>query len=107
MKNRIPIISVKVSSLLCSNLINFKSMYKENFGLINCHIWSYSTSDFINKLKKKVKTMYDNLPVNSVLKHPDSLVAYIITMSSFDVISILYGLDSNGGIKRFFFIFQK
>lgn len=107
MKNIIPFINVKVSSPLCSNIINFKFIFKENFGFINCHIRSYSTNDFITKLEKKVNTMYDKLPVNSVLKHPDSLVAYRITMSSFDVINTLYGLDSNGaklGIKHFFHI---
>jgi hypothetical protein len=94
MKNIISINSAS-SMQLFSNSINFKStVYKENFSLINCHIRSYSTNDFINQLEKKVKTMYDNLPINSVLKHPDSLVAYRITMSSFDVISTLYGLDS-------------
>ena len=48
--------------------------------------------------------MYSTLPENSVLKHPDSLVTYRITMSSIDVINTLYALEdpSNERISHFF-----
>ncbi len=54
---------------------------------------SYSiANDFINIVDQKVKTKYENLPNNSILKHPSSLVTLRISMSIYDVIKTLYGL---------------
>lgn len=93
----------KSSPFYC-NPIYFKPIYKK--GTFNYHIRSHSTNDFIDKLEKKVKTMYNVLPENSVLKHPDSIVAYRINMPSVDVINTIYALKdpSNKGISQFFHI---
>ena len=44
-------------------------------------------------MDQKVKTKYDNLPNNSILKHPSSLVTLRISMSTSDIIKTLYGLE--------------
>jgi hypothetical protein len=69
-----------------------------------CQNRSYSTNDYINKLSEKVKTEYDNLPDNSVIKRPESLVSYRMVLSYSDVIVTLYGLVANKKMKYFFHI---
>lgn len=80
-------------------------------GFCSCHTRSYNTtSDFVNITcapQKKVKTKYDNLPSNSIIKKPNSSLrskASRITMSHSDIIEILYGLVSNNEIKHCFHI---
>jgi len=69
---------------------------------------SYSiTNDFINIMDQKVKTKYDNLPNNSILKHPSSLVTLRISMSTSDIIKTLYGLEWNFDVKYYFYIPEK
>jgi hypothetical protein len=58
-------------------------------------------------LDQKVKIKYDNLPNNSIIKDPNSLVAPRIIMSYSDIIEILYGLVSNNDIKHYFHIPEK
>ena len=83
--------------------ISFSSL-----GYSYCHTRSYNTtSDFVNILDQKVKTKYVNLPSNSIIKKPDSLVASRIIISHSDIIEILYGLVSNNDIKHCFHIAVK
>lgn len=103
MKNR----KFHINRLLCSNFLYFRP---EGIALkkgtiiypIRCH----STNDFIGKLEKKVQIIYSTLPDSSVLKHPDSLATYRITISSTDVIKTLYALKnpSNVEISHFFLV---
>lgn len=69
---------------------------------------SYSiTNDFISMMDQKVKTKYENLPDNSILKHPSSLVTLRISMNTSDIIKTLYGLDLNFDVKHYYHIPEK
>ena len=57
---------------------------------------------FLEKLDLKCKDVYNNLPANSVLKRPDSLVNKRIKLSNLDVLRILYGLSSYKEIQDIF-----
>lgn len=82
-------------------ILGFQSFY---IGYLNYHNRSYSNNNYINKFSKKIKTKYDNLPDNSIVKRPESLVSYRMVLSYSDVIEVLYGLVANKDIKSFFHI---
>ncbi len=73
-----------------------------SLGYLNCQSRIYSNNNFINKFSEIVNTHYDNLPNNSIIKRPESLVSSRMVLSYLDVIEVLYGLVRNKGIKDFF-----
>lgn len=59
-------------------------------------------ANFLEKLDLKCKDVYKNLPANSVLKRPDSLVNKRTRPAGLDVLRILYGLSSYKEIQDIF-----
>lgn len=68
---------------------------------------SNSYNEYINKYSNKVKIMYENLPDNSIIKHPESLVFSRMVLSYSEVIEVLYRLDSNKSIEEYFYLPDK
>lgn len=70
-------------------------------GYLNCQTRTYSNNNFIKNFSEKVKTKYHNLPGNSVIKQPESLVSSRMALSYSDVIEVFYGLVRNKNIQYY------
>lgn len=97
--------TVRSSFIVFSRPFSVYSYFVCHSYLLNSHhIKFYSTNRFLVEFEEKVITKFNNLPDNSVLKRSDSLVASRIGMSSANVISSLYELDSSKGIDQYFHV---
>jgi hypothetical protein len=95
-----------VNYVNCNSSIRFYSTDNSshvNDNSTNLAVCKVFSNEVIVKLKEKCKTLYDKFTPESVLKRKDSLVAYIMNLSDKDVIEILYELNSNKGIKHYFY----
>lgn len=69
-------------------------------------IRNYVTNSFLTNMSQSIITKYNDLPANSLLRHPNSFVANRLKMSFTNVVKTLYGLNKNN-IKNVFHIPDK